>query len=770
MAVYNKKITRATTVSENSRFTSKATVSVKNDSDYAIFSMAPNLILDNQISISNTFSEDIDWAVAVWMGYEGLSTITGNNSSKKITASYNTNSKTAISAYGILGLSSLNISGKKFLKPIAVSAQNTGNAEAFGIAFNGITSTATIAGNITVTASASGNTSTAQAFAITSAFSENNNMILHGMSGTVSVSAVSKNDVAMSVVFDTIDLTIWDDLSSKITSNAKGNSRNQRVSAYGFYCKSLNVENFDAKLNISASNIGTSLAYGICENVDGTIFQGGKKGSINVSAKSSDGDANAYGIHASNAIFANFSCPITVTADSKNNESWSAAIDSDNSIIFFCDISKNISVTAKNNRSTEDYDTCAWGMRAYAGNITAYDISANISVTAENEGNASAYCFSSAAQISFDEISGKLTAKSVNKEHYGDGSSKAYIFESQNGSFSADIISGTLNATATDGSAVAGGIITAGDISINDMSNAKITISSKSINGTATAVAMYSASGNLAIDADGLDFGTINVVANAGKTYDSSAYGINLFDGSIIASQLNIGQTISGKISVKSNGMSAGIFVNKIDIASSVNLTVSGQSQAYGYVLGTEDSNLEIKAAKIHTSVTDKNSVAYSIYALTGNYAQNVKISDKSTVTGNIDLAGGNDTIYIESGSKLKGALTNVEKITLDISDTKSKNYSMWDIVDSTDMIRSNLQIDFDYGLTGNFLICTKESSVDWDDAIQDGIDLSFNGGVNIAYDLFSLNQVKNIYSDSFYTFELQTSGNKMILAVTENI
>ena len=82
-----------------------------------------------------------------------------------------------------------------------------------------------------------------------------------------------------------------------------------------------------------------------------------------------------------------------------------------------------------------------------------------------------------------------------------------------------------------------------------------------------------------------------------------------------------------------------------------------------------------------------------------------IDISDKSTVTGNIRLGSTLDTdmVCIESASKLKGSLVGVEIILLDISDSSTKNKSLWDIVKTDNMTETNLFIDFDYGMTGVF-------------------------------------------------------------------
>ena len=126
--------------------------------------------------------------------------------------------------------------------------------------------------------------------------------------------------------------------------------------------------------------------------------------------------------------------------------------------------------------------------------------------------------------------------------------------------------------------------------------------------------------------------------------------------------------------------------------------------------------------------------------------------------------------VCIESASKLKGSLVGVEIILLDISDSSTKNKSLWDIVKTDNMTETNLFIDFDYGMTGDFLLCTKESSVDWADAIAEDIFLMCDDS-QTQLCTFKVDRITNKYlADTFYDFELKLDGNKMILSVSDKI
>ena len=209
-----------------------------------------------------------------------------------------------------------------------------------------------------------------------------------------------------------------------------------------------------------------------------------------------------------------------------------------------------------------------------------------------------------------------------------------------------------------------------------------------------------------------------------------------------------------------------------IQVKSSVNLVVTGAETAIGYYLtGTNDSQLTLSGAYVSAAVSDKNSTfeAYAIMATPYDSDQLVTLENQTTLIGNVSLGNSDDTdmIVIESGSKLKGALIDVEGVLLDVSDSSKKNVSFWDITDAPDMEETTLIIDFDYGMTGDFLLCTKEAGMDWDDALNDQIFFYCSGDLVTDFDVTKIN---NEYSDGFYDFELKTSGNKMILSVTDSV
>lgn len=774
MSIYDRKKTEAVIVSESSKFTSAADVSVVNKTVYAISTImdASGLILNNNITIKNT-TDDVDtiindplvlYATAINLGYEGTSYIIGNNSNKKITASYTVESNSDISANGIYCIYSLCISGKSFLYTINAQAKNSGRgaAEAYGILSSqgDLYVAAKIAKDVTVSATTTASTANAVGFYADS-YAEFN----EGITGNIKVTASSQKDIARAAGIEADGISIDKIMSGNITVSATGSSENEDVYAYGFLGKgSVDIAEFNSNLNVSAKNNEVCHAFGIYFNSDSYLYiDRSNKGNIKVSATSTDGEANAYGIWGGKAaFFYNFNCSLSVSASSKNDNAWAIGVcllGEDGFIYFTGDITKDISVSAKNTQATEVYVTKAIGFDG--GYFSSDDISAKISVNAQNEGDSYAIAFDIDGDIDVKDITGKISVTAVDKEHYGRGYAYATIFEST-GAFTADSISGTLSAVATNGNAFAVGIDAVG-ISIQDMKKSKLNVTAKSKNSDSTAVGIWSNSGMTMSDAD-FDFGEIFVSASSKDSYDSFACGIDV--AGIMGNYTD--HIVSGDITVKSSGSAYGIYAGRIDSTSAINLVVSGTELAVGYAIQSGD--LSLTGAKVKAYVTDKANKdnAYAVYAMEDIYSdyntQDIYITGKSDVTGHVYLGMDYDSIYIESGSKLRGALIGVDSLTLDISE-KSK-HSLWDAVDHEDITQTSLIIDFDYGMTGDFLLCTKESAInEWTDIFEDYVQINLGGFTSESFDL---SQRYNRFSDSFYEFELQADGNKLILSVTD--
>ena len=730
------------------------------------------------ITIKNT-TEDVDTLVnepltlqadAIELAFDEWNYIIGNNSSKKITASYVVKSNSAISATAVYCYYGLDIAGRDFLYTINASANNSGRGQAFayGISAGIIYASAKITKAITVSAASAASTAKA-----TGIYSSNEAYFDEGITGKISVSATSKDDVATAAGIEAHEIYISNGgISGKITVSATGNSENEDVYAYGVFGKGITyISTFNSQLTVSAKNNETCHAFGFYTNADSSLqINRINNGNINVSATSTDGEANAYGLWGGAIGLHNFNCAMTVSATSKNDNAWAIAIKAFESGIYFSgDIEKAISVSAKNIRATESYATNAVGFDG--GSFGADNISAKISITSQNEGDSFATAFDMDGYIDVRDITGNISATAINKEHYGRENAYASVFTSYNSYFSAGIISGTLSATANNGEATAVCIDAAGGLSIRNMEKAKINVTAKSTNNDSSAWGIYSEAGGFQLSSTAdFSFGKIFVSASSKGNYESFACGISVAGRITSDGGSESWQIISGDITVKSTGSAYGIRAQSIDSKSAINLVVSGKEYAYGYVIG--GGTLILENAKVKAYVTDKDNKdnAYAVYAMdvVDDYCQNIYITGKSNVTGHIYLGLDYDTVFIESGSKLRGALVEVDKLVLDVSDSSNQKTSLWDAVECADMTQTELEINFDYGMTGDFLLCTKESSIQkWTDIFYENIVVSY-GELQYAGASFDLNQRYNKFSDSFYEFELKADGDKLILSVTD--
>ena len=232
---------------------------------------------------------------------------------------------------------------------------------------------------------------------------------------------------------------------------------------------------------------------------------------------------------------------------------------------------------------------------------------------------------------------------------------------------------------------------------------------------------------------------------------------------------------LTGNITVKSNevqGIVCDAFcsdvpggVGYVKVGTTINVT--GKTDACG--IKFQYGNLNLEGAKITAKVSNKSSFAYAVLE-TGNddsKGNTIALRKKSQLTGDIRAEGAEDTVIIESGSKLTGALSHVEKLILELNDQAAKK-SLWDITaDLSD--NTNLEIDFELGMTGDFVLAYNKSGAEWSGLFEDKISLVF--GDNSQY-LF-LSDVTTYGYDSLtyndYDFTLKTKGSQLILSVKGN-
>ena len=108
--------------------------------------------------------------------------------------------------------------------------------------------------------------------------------------------------------------------------------------------------------------------------------------------------------------------------------------------------------------------------------------------------------------------------------------------------------------------------------------------------------------------------------------------------------------------------------------------------------------------------------------------------------------------------------MSGVELISAEITSNNRKK-AAWNIVESESADAAKLNIIFEYGISGDFLICTKESDMKWSDAIQNNIDITL--GLNRYTDQFSLAS-GGFLEDEFFRMRLVFKGDSMTLSVHE--
>ena len=116
----------------------------------------------------------------------------------------------------------------------------------------------------------------------------------------------------------------------------------------------------------------------------------------------------------------------------------------------------------------------------------------------------------------------------------------------------------------------------------------------------------------------------------------------------------------------------------------------------------------------------------------------------------------------------MTGGLEDVEKLVLELNDPAAKK-SLWDITaDLSD--NTNLEIDFELGMTGDFVLANNKSGAEWSGLLGNSILLDF-GDEKTQY-LF-LSDVTTYGYDSLtyndYDFTLKTKGSQLILSVSGN-
>lgn len=753
-------------------FTNKADLTVKNGITAINANLTQHtLVLDNNITVD--LKDFSNRAYGVSSTAEKF-TLVSNNAAKKLNVSGEGSTLSTVAGYN-MGSTALKIQGGRFLQNVTVSGQNTGvgDLEVYGIIAADLDCTAQrlncaatdIAGNFTVSGKAYGEL---DVYGMkTGDFTAGN------ISGKFNITSDCSDNTATTYAIFAESLTL-EKLTGKITAKSTGNadysdcSRAAALIADGKEDGDdlVITDGFSGSIAVDAKDKYNVKAFGISAgndlyNTASDLILGGKNtGSVQVTAQS-DSSAEAYGIFAENsATITNLSGAITTQATGNGNESISSyAIyqeSMEQTLEFIGTFSSKLTVSAQN--KNRDKGIVYAGAVSAKSDVYADDITGawNISANGYNAGAYGLYTVNGGS-INVGNISGNktITAQSSNKNT----TYVSYAFHSAD-AFTANKISDTIKISAT-GSAY--GFYSNKEFQVNDMSKMNLSVTSSNNKAYGIWVDHYS-DGNLIVDKDGLHLGKITVSGY------SDAYGMSVASNicSVSGCQNN---RLEGTVTVKSqNGSAYGIEAKRFsdtddlgnEIVCSANISVTGKDYARG--IGITRGNLILDNAVITAKVTDKAKAdyAYAVYAIYEN--NNISITGKSKITGNIRTGSTADfdKVSIESGSKLVGSMDGVETVELILNDKSQAKQSLWDVTrDLGDAV--DLNINFDYGMTGDFLLATKKSGFDWDDVIDlNGCTLYF--GENNSVQLYGGCD----YGD--FNFELKEKGNQLILSVAEKL
>ena len=740
---------------EYTAFTDKADIKVTDEEIALDASKSKLLVLDNNITINST-EADI-YGVKLAIDNAGL---ISNNAAKTLNVA-NSSSPDVENATvaGYTSSNKIKIQGGKFLQNITVSGKNE-EADRLSvagiIADTVISSDTVIAGNFNITGKAADKLDTWGIKA------ENSETQIKDISGKFNVSADTDGNTVTAIGVQAYAMTM-DKFSGKMTIKSSGNADYGKNSfAAGLYTTQGNLEitdGFSGSITVNAKDKYQVIAYGMAGGKEWTsdadLTLGGKNtGAITVTADGVQA-ATASGIYGANFItLSNYSGAITAKATANgNNTTSAAAIDQEKGMTCVGAFSSKLNVTALNKNKGKG-TTYAEGISAKS-DITMDDITGNWNITATGY-DAGAYGLYTAngGNISVHDITGNITIKATAYNKNSEVSS--YAFHAID-SFSANRISGKITVSATAG---ARGFYAYDRFAVTDMSKMNLSVSGSYAYG-------IEVKESLEVAATGLNLGKITVNAKG------NAWGVNVSDYIYYDSYASVlNNRLEGNITVKSQnesayGIDADAFaqyensavVKNTEVICSATVSVTGKSYAYGVCF--YDGDLTLDNATITAKVTDKtrSEYAYAVYAVTGDH--NIYITGKSKITGNICSYDGTDKVSIESGSKFVGGITGFEVVELIVDDAATAKQALWDVTDDLgDAV--DLNINFDYGMTGDFLLATKESGFDWDDVI-DLNDCTLYLGENNSRQLYGGCE----YGD--FNFELIDKGNQLILSVAEN-
>ncbi|MDJ0931527.1 autotransporter domain-containing protein [Breoghania sp.] len=428
-----------------------------------------------------------------------------------------------------------------------------------------------------------------------------------------SISATTSSTSAYAYGLNTGTMTI-DELSGSISADAA-----YRYAQEIYTSGDLVVTTLSGDLSATADGY----AHGIWAYSGGNITVGTLSGSVTATVD----DEGAYG----------FCSQGTVTVDTLSD-------------------TRSISATAGSN---------AVGIQS-SGDLTVTDLAGTISANADTYDAYAIYSSGFSSTVNIATLSGSVTATATTNYANAIGAMNAVELET---------LSETGTVSATTGGNYAYGIMTYfGDLSVTDLSG---TVTAKA--GGNYAYGLYSESGTLTVTTLS-DTGKISATADETRAYSIYSVGAIEFG------------SLSGTVTAVAGSYGAfGIYTtDALDDGSGGAAEISGttvSAEADGLavaVSAAEDMNLYVTGTLTATD-TSGSGEAYAIaagsasgstWSTGGNYDDTVTLADGTSITGDIDLGGGNLLTLLDAGT-LIGDITNITTLTKSGSGTWSTTGSI---------------------------------------------------------------------------------------------
>ena len=646
--IYDSKITETVNINtaEIAAFTPKANITAK-DTGIEVSASGNALYLNNNITVTNSANSGTVKVNGVYSGSDVYTLYLYNETAKKTIKATGKITSGSLAVAGIhLKNPYLYMTGEDLLYNFNTSAvvDTDGGINAIGFSASKLYSNVAFKGNYTVSSKIGQGMALSYGISLGEAFIRN-------VSGKFKVSAEAKAGVA-SAIGVSLDLQklYSSNIASRLTGSFTVSAKGVMVSAVAVYAASdLSLISVSGAMNVTAKGIQVASAAAIVSGSDIYLY-GINSSKITVNSSGVTGSVTYPSKVAAilsekedgKIVIGSYTGAISVTVSVDDEATNVYGIFADGNITFNGDYTGKLNVVSKDDAS----DVAG----IYSdGVVTMQDITGAWNISA-NEGDA--YGIYGEDGISLGNVSGNKTITSKDYNAYG-------FFTWSN--FQAESISGKISVSAEWD---AYGIYSYGDATLGDLSGMTLQVTSKESSAygifTDELNDIYS---DLIIGSTGLDLGKINVTA-----YDT-AEGVYIY-GDITAATVTDRTILSGTVTVKGYSV-YGIDADSFDCKIGANVTVNGKSYAKGIYVYKGDVIFE--GAKITAKVSTKENCAYAVYHSGSSNDNTIALRGKSQLTGSIYADADDDTVVIESGSKLTGGLKDVEKLILELNDPAAK-------------------------------------------------------------------------------------------------